>query len=206
MSDFPPARLYLVAPPNPDLSTFPGLLGELLDGAAVACVRLSGAAASEDALMRAVDTLRTVCDARDVPLLITDHFRLAARLGLDGVHLSDGARQVRTARAELGRDAIVGVHARASRHEGMTAAEISADYVSFGPVSASGLGDGTIAERELFEWWSEIIEVPLVAAGGLTPELAGQLAPFAEFFELGDEIWSAAEPAAMLAAFEGRVG
>ena len=88
----------------------------------------------------------------------------------------------------------------------MTAAEISADYVSFGPVSASGLGDGTIAERELFEWWSEIIEVPLVAAGGLAPELVGELAPFAEFFELGDEIWSADQPAAMLAAFEGRIG
>ena len=207
MSEFPPARLYLVTPPDPGLTTFPDLLGALLDGFAVACVRLSGAAMGEEALMRAADTLRPVCHARDVPLLVTDHFRLAARLGLDGVHLSDGARQVRAARAELGRDAIVGAHARASRHEGMTAAEIGADYVSFGPVAPSSLGDGTIAERALFEWWSEVIEVPVVAEGGLTPELAGDLAPYAEFFALGEEIWSAPEdPATALAAFQHRIG
>jgi thiamine-phosphate pyrophosphorylase len=211
MSDLPPslspARLYLVTPAGPGLATFPDLLGRLLDAVPVACVRLASAGHTEDALMRAADTLRTVCHARDVPLLITDHFRLAARLGLDGVHLGDGARHLRAAREELGREAIVGAHARASRHDGMTAAEIGADYVSFGPVSASSLGDGTLAPLELFEWWSETIEVPVVAEGGLTPDLAEDLAPFAEFLALGDEIWSAPEgPAAALAEFQRRLG
>ena len=58
------------------------------------------------------------------------------------MHLGDGARQVRAVRKALGADAIVGAFARASRHEGMTAAEIGADYVSFGPVGDTGLGDG----------------------------------------------------------------
>ena len=87
-------------------------------------------------MARAADALRPVAHARDVPLVVADHFRLAARLGLDGVHLSDGARQVRAARKALGKDAIVGAFARASRHDGLTAAEIGADYVSFGPVGA----------------------------------------------------------------------
>lgn len=206
MSDAPPARLYLVIPAQPSLATFPDLLGTLLDGFPVACVRFPASGLGEEELMRAADALRPVCHARDVPLLLTDHFRLAARLGLDGVHLGDGARQVRAARAELGRDAIVGAHARASRHEGMTAAEIGADYVSFGPLTPSGLGDGSTAPRELFEWWSEMIEVPVVAEGGLTPDLVGDLAPFAEFFALGDELWSAPEgPAAALAAIGRRL-
>ena len=76
--------------------------------------------------------------ARDVPLVVADHYRLVARLGLDGVHLSDGARQVRAVRKALGQDAIVGAFAHASRHEGLTAGEIGADYVSFGPVGAIG--------------------------------------------------------------------
>ena len=59
------------------------------------------------------------------------------------MHLSDGARQVRAVRKALGKDAIVGAYAHASRHEGLTAGEIGADYVSFGPVGATGLGDGT---------------------------------------------------------------
>ena len=53
---------------------------------------------------------------------------------------SDGRARSAPLRKALGRDAIVGAFARASRHEGMTAAEIGADYVSFGPV---GAGSGT---------------------------------------------------------------
>ena len=89
------------------------------------------------------------------------------------MHLSDGARQVRAVRKALGADAIVGAFAHASRHDGLTAGEIGADYVSFGPVGATGLGDGSTAPLDLFEWWSEMIEVPVVAEGGLTPDLAG---------------------------------
>lgn len=65
-------------------------------------------------------------------VVIDDHVKLAQRHGLDGVHLTDGARAVRDARKELGDDAIVGAFCGSSRHEGMTAAEHGADYVSFG--------------------------------------------------------------------------
>ena len=83
-------------------------------------------------------------------------------------------RQVRAAREALGADAIVGAHARASRHDGMTAAEIGADYVSFGPLDrARASATAALAPLELFEWWSEMIETPVVAEGGLTPDLAG---------------------------------
>ncbi len=190
-------RLYLVSPPSfePDL---PDRIARLLDGFDVACLRLALAAASEEAVARAADALRPVAHARDVPLVVADHFRLAKRLGLDGVHLSDGARQVRAARAELGRDAIVGAFARASRHDGLTAAEAGADYVSFGPAGATGLGDGSVAPIDLFEWWSAMIEVPVVAEGGITPEVAAALAGTIDFIALGEEI--------LVAAGSGRAG
>jgi thiamine-phosphate pyrophosphorylase len=200
------ARLYLVTPPDAELDGFPDRLGGLLDRFDVACVRMAGGASSEEAVRRAAEALRPVCHARDVPLVLTDHFRLAAALGLDGVHLTDGARQVRAARKALGFDAIVGAHARASRHDGMTAAEIGADYVSFGPLAASGLGDGTVAPVGLIEWWAEMIEVPVVAEGGLTPELAGTLARTADFLALGPELWLAADgPEAALDAIAQRL-
>ena len=53
-------------------------------------MRLALATRSEDEVARAADALRPVAHARDVPLVVADHFRLAARLGLDGVHLTDG--------------------------------------------------------------------------------------------------------------------
>lgn len=182
-------RIYLITPAAFD-PALPDRLARLLDGFNVACVRLALAASGEDAVARAADALRAVAHARDVPLVVADHFRLAARLGLDGVHLSDGARQLRAAREALGRDAIVGAYARASRHDGLTAAEIGADYVSFGPAGATGLGDGSTAPLELFEWWSEVIEIPVVAEGGITPEVAAGLARAVDFVALGDELWA----------------
>lgn len=194
-----PARIYLISPPRFEAALADRLAG-LLDGFEIACVRLALATASEDEILRAADVLRPVCHARDVPLVVSEHFRLAARAGLDGVHLTDGARQVRAARKLLGPDGIVGAFARTSRHEGMTAAEAGADYVSFGPLAASGLGDGSTAPLELFAWWSEMIEVPVVAEGGLTPALAA--AASADFLALGPEIWDdPAGPAAALGAF-----
>lgn len=190
MPSDPSAKLYLITPPVLALADFDRQLARLLDGFEIACVRLALATGSEEVLARAADTLRETCHARDVPLLIADHFRLVARLGLDGVHLSDGPRQLRAARSALGAEAIIGVYAHASRHEGMTAGEIGADYVSFGPLSSSSLGDGALAPFELFDWWSEMIELPVVAEGGLTPDLAGTLAGVADFVALGDELWS----------------
>lgn len=191
------ARLYLVAP-----ATFgegdPDRIAALLDAFDIACVRLALASASEDDVGRAADALRPVCHARDVPLLVADHYRLVGRLGLDGVHLTDGARQVRAVRKALGSDAIVGAFCRASRHDGMTAAEIGADYVSFGPVGATGLGDGTIAEPDLFAWWSEMIEVPVVAEGAVAPDLAASLAGIADFLAVGEELWATPDPDATL--------
>lgn len=190
MSEETTARLYLVVPAGPGLSSCAEALARLLATHDIACVRIAAGAASEEELTRAADTLRPICHARDVPTLMTDHFRLVTPLGLDGVHLTDGARSVRAARKALAKDAIVGAYAHASRHDGMIAGEIGADYVSFGPLSPSSLGDGVTAPLDLFQWWSEMIEVPVVAEGGLTPEIFARLAPVSDFICLGDELWS----------------
>jgi thiamine-phosphate pyrophosphorylase len=199
------ARLYLVTPPILTLEPFAATLAALLDAVEVACVRLALATAAEEEVLRAADALRAVCHARDVPLVIAEHVRLAARLGLDGVHLGDGPRRVRAAREALGANAIVGAFAGASRHDGMTAAEIGADYVSFGPVGLTSLGDGSRAPFDLFDWWAEMIETPVVAEGAIGLERAVELAAVADFLALGDEIWSDPEgPEAALAAFAAR--
>jgi len=189
MADDARPQVYLSTPPTFELSTFPNRLAEVLDAYDVACVRLSMASTDEDTLSRAGDKLRTICHDADVALVIDTHVGLVERLGLDGVHLLDGARTIRTVRKTLGSDAIVGAFCGASRHDGMTAGEIGADYISFGPVGDTSLGDGTKADRDLFHWWSEMIEVPVVAEGALTPEVIRNFAPVTDFFGIGEEIW-----------------
>lgn len=194
------AQLYLISPPEFELSQFPDQLARVLDSEDISCVRLAMASHDEDRISRAADALRDVCQSRDVAIVIDSHIQLVERLGLDGVHLLDSARTVRHARKELGADAIVGAYCGASNHDGMAAAESGADYVSFGPVGMTPLGDGTRAEPDLFQWWSEMIEVPVVAEGALSLENIELLAPFVDFFGIGTEIWSKDDPLAALRA------
>ncbi|MFT4013479.1 MAG: thiamine phosphate synthase [Paracoccus sp. (in: a-proteobacteria)] len=186
-------QLYLIAPLGAAASTVGPMLADVMDRFPVACLRIPGAGAEDD-LGRLADLAREIAHARDVAVVIDDHVQLALRHGLDGVHLTDGARSVRYARKELGADAIVGAFCGASRHDGMNAAEAGADYVSFGPCGPTALGHGTLVDFDLFQWWSEVIEAPIVAEGALSPALIGQLAPVADFIALGPEIWSEEDP------------
>jgi thiamine-phosphate pyrophosphorylase len=199
-------QIVLISPPEVDLTAFPGRLAAVLDAAPVACLRLALSTRDEDRISRAADALREVAHGRDIPLVIESHVLLAQRLGLDGVHLTDGARSVRKVRRDLGADAIVGAFCAASRHDGMTAGEMGADYVAFGPAGPTPLGDGRRAERELFAWWSEMIELPVIAEGALDEAAVRDLAPVADFFAFGPEVWDAADPAAALRALSAALG
>lgn len=191
MTDAP--QLYLMTPAGAQASTLGPLLTEVMDRFPVACLRIRGGA-EEDELGRLADLAREIAHARDVAVVIDDHLKLAQRHGLDGVHLSDGARGVRAARKELGADAIVGAFCGASRHDGITAGEAGADYVSFGPVGDTVLGRGDPAPLELFQWWSDMIEIPVVAEGAITRDLIGSLSPACDFIAIGPEIWSEEDP------------
>lgn len=199
-------QLYLATPPSFDLDVFPQLLARVLGAHEIACLRLGMATKDEDKVMRAADAVRQVAHEFDVALVIENHIALVERHGLDGVHLTDGARTVRYARKELGQDAIVGAFCAASQHDGMTAGEAGADYVCFGPVGETGLGTGARAERDLFQWWSEVIEVPVVAEGALTEDLVRDFAPVTDFFAVGEEIWTAEDPVAALGRLVAAMG
>lgn len=182
-------QLYLITPAEVDLMTFPDQLAGCLDAAEVGCVRLALSTKDESRIARTADALRDVTHTRDVALVIDSHIQLVERLGLDGIHLTDGGRSVKKVRKELGPDAIVGSFCGNSKHDGMTAGELGVDYVSFGPCGNTALGDGRTADVDLFAWWSMMIEVPVVAEGALTPELITAISPHTDFFGIGDEIW-----------------
>ena len=188
------AQITLITPPAFDLDIFPDQLAAVLDGYDIACLRLSLASKDEDLIARAADTCRMVAHARDVAIVIDNHVMMVERLGLDGVHLTDGARQVRKIRETLGADAIVCAFCGITRHDGMNAAEAGADYVAFGPAGATALGNGDKVDFDLIEWWSQVIEVPVITEGALTPDLIAQFGPVTDFFGIGEEIWNTDAP------------
>ena len=194
MTNLDRPQINLISPPDYDPETGGDAIARILDAVEIACLRVTLATRDELSLIRAADHLRHLAHARDVAVVIDTHLLLVEKLGLDGVHLADGARQVRKARKDLGADAIIGAYCGQTRHEGITAGEGGADYVAFGPLAASLTGDGAVAEHDLFAWWSEMIEVPVVAEGGLTLPLVERFAPVADHFAFGPELWSTPDP------------
>lgn len=198
MSEPELAQIYLITPPVIDLEEFPAQLASVLDTVDVGCLRLSLTSQDQDHIAKAADMCREIAHARDVALVIDQHVQLVESLGLDGVHFGQGSRSVRKARETFGEDAIVGAYCGNSRHEGLNAGEAGVDYVCFGPAQANALGDGTAAESDLFAWWTEMVEVPVVAEGNLDAALVRSLADKVDFFAFGAEVWEAADPVAAI--------
>ncbi len=206
MSDPDRPQITLITPPVMDLDLFPDQLAAVMEQVPIACLRLSLASRDQDTIARAADACRHVAHGCDVAIVIENHVLFVDRHGLDGIHLTDGARSVRAMRKDLGTEAIVGAYCGITRHEGISAGEAGADYVSYGPVGDNLLGKGERAGFDLFDWWSNMIEVPVIAEGALTRELVEIFGPVTDFFGIGAEIWDEEDPADALKALLAPLG
>jgi thiamine-phosphate pyrophosphorylase len=174
-------RLYLLSPDrldHPEL--FADTLRAALDGGDVAAFQLRLTNADDKAIIRAADTLRPICQQRDVAFLIADRPDLAVKLDCDGVHLGPDGPSYADARRIVGPERQVGVACAASRHLAMETAEAGADYVAF-----------DAADLEIIGWWSELMEVPCVALGDITlANCKPLIAAGADFLAVGDGVWN----------------
>ena len=150
---------------------------------------------------RLAEPLQAICAAHDVAFIVNDSVALAKRLKADGVHLGQDDGSPKDARAELGREAQIGVTCHASRHLAMEAGEAGADYVAFGaffPSSTKDKGDAERPAPELLHWWTNLFEIPCVAIGGITPENCKPLVEAgADFLAVSGGVWNGDEVAAI---------
>jgi thiamine-phosphate pyrophosphorylase len=188
----PNCRLYLITPPTLDPPAFRDLLAAALDAADVAAVQLRLKNLDDDLLRRAIDTLRPVAQTRGVSFLLNDRPDLAVASGCDGAHVGQQDMPARDARRLLGQDLTLGVTCHASRDLAMQAGEDGADYVAFGAFFPSGTkATSHQADPEILAWWSELMEPPCVAIGGITAaNCAPLVAAGADFLAVSAAIWS----------------
>ncbi len=150
------------------------------------------------------EPLQAICETREVAFIVNDDIALAKRLKADGVHLGQGDGDPAEAREELGRDAQIGITCHASRHLALEAGEAGADYVAFGAFFPSTTKETDHRpELSLLEWWSEMVELPSVAIGGITPENCQPLVRAgADFLAVSGAVWNGDEVAAVKAFAE----
>ena len=87
-------KLYIVSPAEFEIERFSEDLKPILDSIEISCFRLALSTQEENAIAKTADVIRNICHSRDVAIVIEDHFLFVQKHGLDGVHLSDGARTV----------------------------------------------------------------------------------------------------------------
>ena len=185
-------RLYLITPPALDPVRFPDLLGAALDAGDVAAVQLRLKDADDAAWHRVIDALRPVAQSRGVAFLLNDRADLVRVTGCDGAHVGQEDVPARDARAALGPDLTLGVTCHGSRDLAMQAGEDGADYVAFGAFYASGTKEvSNLIGPDILRWWSELMELPCCAIGGITAENCAPLVQAgADFLAVVGSVWN----------------
>jgi thiamine-phosphate pyrophosphorylase len=200
-------RLYLISPEKMDHPTiFADELRAALNGGDVAAFQLRLKNVDDAAIALAADTLRPICQQRDVAFFLNDRPDLAVKLDCDGVHVGQDDMPYAEARRIVGPDRQVGITCKDSSHLAMEAAEAGADYVAFGAFFPSTTKTvTTAADPEILKWWSDVMQVPCVAIGGIT---VGNCKPLvttgADFLAVAGGVWNYKDgPEAAVRAFNG---
>ena len=186
----PECRLYLISPPAFDPLPFRDTLASALDAGDVAAFQLRVKDLPEAELRGLITLLLPVVQSRNVAFLLNDRPDLAAALGCDGAHVGQEDTPAAEARRILG-DLTMGVTCHNSRELAFEAGEAGADYVAFGAFFPTTTKDAlTVATPEILAWWSEMMELPSVAIGGIT---AANCAPLvtagADFLAVSAAVW-----------------
>ena len=184
-------QLYLISPLDVG-GAFPDRLREALQAGPVAAFqfRVKNVDLAEAARLAA--PLQAICDEFDVAFIVNDDVALAQRLGADGVHLGQGDESLKVAREALGKDVQIGITCHDSRHLAMEAGEGGANYVAFGAFFPTTTKETQYRpELDLVRWWSEMMEIPSVAIGGITPENCQPLIDAgADFLAVCGAVWN----------------
>jgi thiamine-phosphate pyrophosphorylase len=153
--------------------------------------------------------LAELCGVEGALLIINDDVALARELSADGVHLGHEDMSVADARAALGSRALIGVSCYDSLARAREAQREGADYVAFGSFFPSGVKPGAVrAPLELLRAARVVIDLPVVAIGGITPENgravveagADALAVISSLFQVPDSYLTAQAFTAMFEA------
>jgi thiamine-phosphate pyrophosphorylase len=121
----------------------------------------------------------------DLAVLIASDSQFVLSVRADGVEITD-SDAYREARHLLGADRVVGANCGASRHLAMELAEAGADYIAFAQTG----------REDLISWWSEIFEIPCIAADPVSPGDLDILLPHRpDFIRPDDAMWVSPEAA-----------
>jgi len=171
----------------------------------IGAVQLRLKEVEEEEILRTAKHLLPLCHAQNVSFIMNDSPELAKQVQADGVHLGEDDFALKSARQQLGPEAVIGVSCYDSMHLAMEAGEGGADYVAFGSFYPSLTKEQPRRpDAQLLARWHVMANIPCVAIGGITPENAAPLiAHGADMLAVIGGVWQHPQgPLASVQAFQ----
>jgi thiamine-phosphate pyrophosphorylase len=188
--------VYLVTRETPDDDALLAVVEAALEGGAV-LVQYRDKSNDAARRRRQASALGSVCRRHAIPLLINDDVDLARAVGAAGVHLGEHDGAIATARAALGRDAIIGVSCYDDPERAAALAAAGADYLAFGAFFPSSTKPAARRARPGLLREARRFGLPTIAIGGIDGDNAASLiAAGADLVAVISAIFDAPDPRA----------
>lgn len=194
--------LYAVTPDLADTVRLTALVGNALEGGA-RMIQYRNKTALPELKLEQARALKSACARHDAILIVNDDVELAAAVDAHGVHLGRDDGFGPDLRRRLGSGKLIGVSCYRSLELARAAGADGADYVAFGSFFPSKVKPGAVrAPIDLLAQAKAVLDVPVVAIGGITPENGAALvAAGADALAVISAVFDAPDVAAAAARF-----
>ena len=170
MKQKPNYRLYLVT--DAEICPRENLLDvceKAIDGG-VSIIQLREKDISSREFYNEAAALKTLCTAKNVPLIINDRLDIALAVDADGIHIGQSDMPLAAARRILGSGKIIGVSA-GNVSEALDAEHGGADYLGVGAVFPTGTKkDAENIGIDMLKQVTAAASIPIVGIGGINHE------------------------------------
>lgn len=184
-------QIYLISPPKIILSEFVVSLKNALSSNLVPVFQLRLKEYSQIDVAKIAKQIQKVCKDYNCQLILNDYPNIALDLELDGVHLGEHDAKIAEVRKQVPDHFTIGASCYNSKHRAMQAGEDGANYLAFGaffPTTTKQIK--YYADVELLQWATELLNLPIVAIGGITASnCANLVANKADFLAVISFVW-----------------
>jgi thiamine-phosphate pyrophosphorylase len=186
------SQIYLISPPKFELKAFSKSLESALKTGLVPSFQLRLKDYEESEILKISKELQKICRDNNCLFLLNDFWKIALDVESDGVHLGEEDSLISEVRKGSPENFVIGASCYNSRHLAIEASEAGADYVAFGAFFPTTTKvTKSKAETEILTWGSEMLNLPIVAIGGINSRNSSSLVESgADFLAVISYVWN----------------
>ena len=166
------AQIYLISPP--EINNFDDFCLQLrlaLKTGLVPVFQLRLKNHSYDSIKIIFKEIKKICDDNNCLFLLNDFYQIALEVGASGVHVGIDDQKISKIREIAPKNFVIGASCYDSRHLAMEAGDQGANYISFGAFFETQTKEPRAkASPEIISWANEMLNLPIVAIGGINAQ------------------------------------